>query len=449
MCALGHALDHMVGISEGDVMQIIKESQSYRRPVLITGPGIRIARHDMDEHYKERIGNDLPRHKQIVANRENATTELWGTSWSYKESQGYLEFTEEGKSTPYTDNSGGFVLTGISGRLPSNPDINNVKAAAAKCSEDYFRKLKALRTPLQGQVVLGELRETLNLLRNPFKTGTKLIEGLLTRRYNKIKIYESYLVAYNRKFSSLTERKMWETWLSKNTMKNIGDLWLEFRFGVLPLMQDIEDTMKLLASICSFDDVQTHKAYGKSEIALSEVRKWAGVYGVNQHTLHKSVDKAESIIRFGYRTKVQDSTESLRSQVSESFLNIRDVPGTAWELMPWSFFIDYFVNVGSIIESVFESQENVVWLSRCDISTLTEQAVGFAAIPIAPKIYNVRRFSPTMYQVTRRKIHRYSTPVGITPVAFSYPSSNVRLANIAALLTGFLSNSRGTKTTYR
>lgn len=411
-----------------------EQKQAFTREKILVLNGSTSRSFDSFSWTDYREGNELPNFKQAILNKENATTALSAEQWSVKAEACLLEFSEYGTSL-YSDNSGGFALSAIAGRLPSTTDAYVVSVSEARCLQRYFGKLRELRSPLQGQVLLGEIGQTVNLLRNPFKTGVKLLEGFLIKRKKQVASCRNRL--RNAKLSK-RERETLLDWLRRNA-GNVGDEWLEIRFGLLPLISDAGNLVDLLTSKCEYDDVKSYRCYGKAETAVSSQQSWSAVYGVQQLTTMTLKTVAESIIRFGYRTRVSSFDEERLRMARESFLNLRDLPSTAWELLPFSFLVDYFVNVGSIIESVFESQENVVWTSKSTVSTDCSEAYGFKALPLAQR-YVVRRFVPANCQIKRRRVIRSTQPAGIPPVTFALPRSDIKLANIAALLAGLLNS---------
>lgn len=222
---------------------------------------------------------------------------------------------------------------------------------------------------------------------------------------------------------------------------DIASLWLEFRFGVLPLMYDIQAILALIKAKANEDKVTAFKAWGVAKSNVSSVIPCSNVYGVNQMTSVIEEYKAYKYIRYGYHLRCVSAVEEQARQATEAFGNVRDLPATLWELLPMSVFIDYFVNVGSIIEATFESQENVVWTSTSSILERSVTYTTLAAVPVAPR-FVVRRFAPSRYQMKLRTVKRTSAPVLVPELVCSLPGGNIQLANISAYLASLL-NRRG------
>lgn len=375
------------------------------KDVFIESGGVTTTSQDRLLLESTRVGSELPNHRAKINSKVSATTELHAFRRTAKYVAGYFKGVDE-RGRRVQDTKFGYTLSLL---VPDPVSSALIDAAVAKCTSRYFSSLAERRRAFAGQQFVGEIRETLKLLRHPFSLGTKALSLFLIRSKKK----------------NATKR-----------LSTVGDMWLEVRFGLLPLMSDITDVMEALRSKATEERVDNLRCYGAAESSTSEVKTMSNIYGLNYVGEWQYVKKAECIIRYGYLTHLLDAHEVQMRLIQESFLNMRDIPGTAWELTPWSFFIDYFVNVGSIIEAMFESQENIIWTSKSVVRTSTSSVV-------IPRIASFNGLSKDMFlpgrcSITDRFVDRSTAPIGIPPLVFSYPSSNVRLANTAALLTGLL-----------
>lgn len=351
-----------------------------------------------------RVGTELPNYRQKILLGQDATTALTASRATAFLQNGSVRFTDpdQGGHEYYT-NKCGFTFTQV---VPGGVPGSLVSQALATALSKYYGKLSDLRAPLKGQSFVGEIGKTIKMLRQPFKEGTDMIISVFRKS-------------------------------PKRLSKAIGSSWLQLRFGLLPLISDVSEIVEMTRLQATRQNTESHRCYGAAQ--SSNTVAWTGsdIYGMNLSGTIEYTYKAESIIRFGYKTVLLDETEARLNSFQQSFLQLRDIPDTIWELTPWSFLFDYFINIGQIIEATTASQANVVWVSQSSVKTATAKLNIRAAIPVSQS-FKLVSFIPTVYQYKLRSVERTTAPPGIPPVVFSLPHSDVRLANIAALLTGFL-----------
>lgn len=361
-----------------------------------------------------RNGIEQPFHKQMIANRQGATSNMQATreTMTYSGSGITIQEFEQIGSNPdkyrhrYTqsDSRGGFTFNQVQ---PKSIGFATSKAQADALSK-YYSKVNEIQRSVQGQVMAGEIRETIQLLRSPFKQGIALLTKLMR--------------------NSSTFR---------GPVRASGDLWLQYRFGILPLMQDIEGIKQLLNKQPQKEHVGSSRVYGSSQESQIEVFSSEPVYGAVLGGTITYEQKAEVIIRFGYLHQAMGASAAVTDDFMKSFLNPRDLPSTAWELIPFSFLVDYFINVGAILESITTYTGSVVWTSISTVKTSSATLAINTCTSYNQYLYRPV-FSGGFCKRTLRTVDRTTAPPGIPPLTFSLPGSNIRLANIAALLSGLL-----------
>lgn len=112
-----------------------------------------------------------------------------------------------------------------------------------------------------------------------------------------------------------------------------SSLWLEMYFGFLPLMSDIESSIKVLS-----EPVRNPTRISGSARQIRGI-SFTGYYSVSG----SAVDSCR------YFAEVEISNPNLFLANRMGLVNPAAI---AWELVPFSFVVDWFTNVGQIIESV-------------------------------------------------------------------------------------------------
>lgn len=216
----------------------------------------------------------------------------------------------------------------------------------------FYKKLRDTQTKMSGQVFLGEAREVVRMIKSPAKALRSGIENAY-RSFSKIRI---------KRRSDPTLNKV------------LADSWLEWNFGWKPFFNDIADAAEAFESLFEKDPTEKILAIGVDEIREdlypeTNMTTW----GTDGAILRNVTDfkKVLVIYRGGVRDKRNcgldlESPDSPAKflQMQRFGLELDEFIPTAWELLPWSFLVDYFTNIGDILEAVATSTSNLTWINK-------------------------------------------------------------------------------------
>lgn len=121
-------------------------------------------------------------------------------------------------------------------------------------------------------------------------------------------------------------------------ISKISKFWLEYRYGWRPLLYDLEDIRQSIESMKELERTRYKDRVGKNW-ALSSQETWT-VSGTPRSLRSTKVD----YYKLGVRGMVAADI-----QLSKARIN---VPLTAWELVTFSFIVDWLINVGQAIEAM-------------------------------------------------------------------------------------------------
>lgn len=295
--------------------------------------------------------------------------------------------------------------------ITSSAPVSQIDAIALT---KFLKACKGAQRQFSGGVFLGELRETLHLIKNPASAFRSLITD--------------YVGACRRTSRRLSPR---------DTVKHISNQWLEFSFGMLPLLSDISDGYKALERLYFNLPTKYVSAKESRDYEVNVLTKnsalWAQYFPVLVHC------KSTGTYSRTWRGEVRLAMQGIGSPPSEALgFTIRDFIPTVYELIPYSFLVDYFTNIGDILEAASFNQADLIWNCSTSRSTVDKQ---LQVDPKAPSfisggelldwsvmpgkiVYKIQSFSRTTVP---------SGTLGIPSFGFKCPGNWSKFLNIGAL----------------
>jgi hypothetical protein len=376
-----------------------------------------------------RTGVRVPRWKEKIEKNEDATSNMSAVYDTFRYNTAYWT-TFIGP-----DSFGSTWSSIVYGPVPMNNgqlDRTIKPLTIGTSSTDNFARAKfykALRkraVQMSGPTFLGELRETMHMLHRPAQSLWSSSKG--------------YLDAISKE-----KRRNPKHWT-----KALSGLWLEYSFGWVPLLSDAKDAAAAwdrigqnpkfdIVNVSYKDTVDTTSSLGTTYD--NNVHPIGGTGNIRCRT--ESRWKQEVNVRYKAKLRSQVGMTTWDNFALFGFTPSEFVP-TAWELLPWSFLVDYFTNIGDILTSVVTSDSDVVFTVRTirtfssyygkawnDIASLK---ASLGATPCSGA------GNPVNWELNRKTIDR--AKIGAVPLPSFQLKFNLgdgQLGNIAALL----SQSRG------
>lgn len=311
-----------------------------------------------NEYRNFRTGSEDPDWRRKIALGEDATGPLTAEQTSfiyraaskietrlpydfYNESKGYDFFTGVGmlaKASVYAFSVSDF--TGTLGQIDNKALVRLYEAIREKTIQ------------FSGGTFLGEIRDTIQLIRRPAKALWSEMPKYLERLRGVRRISSPY--GRVNKLEQLN--------------KIIADLWLEWSFGVQPLLNDIKDATNALSfwqleALQPRHAVSRGKGYGERKVDASDFTyKLFTRLAVDRYKT--SVFRTRIVYRAGLTGHLSDPPQSLARLKKLVGFTWNDFVPTVWELLPWSFVVDYFTNIGDVLKCAATDTSMVKWVNR-------------------------------------------------------------------------------------
>lgn len=361
-------------------------------------------------------GSENPHWRTQIRNGGNATTVASGV-------RQFLQNPDNGRfETSYTDVNGTTsqklsghrvgALQGFSGLGISSSGA--LQIAKSKVNKFALEKLR----PTTGGVIAGELGKTLRMIKQPARA------------------IQEQLRDYFRKLKKVSPRNS-----SAQRARALSDAYLELQYGWKPLWGDIEGAWETLRRYQSRVNPETIVVSGKGEveetsspfIGTSSPLGDGGVMRVTYQDLERRVASVRITAGFRMNRYGSGGVAEALGLYPENWLP------TAWELVPYSFLIDYFTNIGKVIDSYSVVNARMIWNCATERKTFTvtrtvkPDMTWIKSWGPGAKLHEWTPAKPSV--LTRIEFSRYPLANLVPDLEFSMPGLGSRKSwNIAALL---------------
>ena len=377
--------------------------------------------------------NTLPNWRNIIAKGGNATTSLWAYKHGIEVKYANSKVTFQSRVGPGSlweskyslDSSWAnvVVLDAIGHFTSLNAAL--VGKAKAKAIQRLYQSTWSAHHQLQGGVVAGEIGKTVALIA---KTATGIRKGLFD--------YLAKAVGIRRGKGS-----------NKSKRKAIADSYLETVFGWQPLIHDCKDLAEALGRLVYESDRVRLKAFAEEEVLHSKAvgSNTFGVLYVNQH-MEETCNVKAIYKGFLQGPKYEAGSPPAERIVSMLGFDLRSFVPTLWELTPYSFLVDYFTNIGDLLQSFCTDTSGVhglwyteIWESKRTYTLNPNPATTVANLTSVYGAGNVRDISVTggagSFTIYKREVFRNA--VAMPVMVPQFPSLDLSVNqwyNVGALI---------------
>lgn len=345
--------------------------------------------------------------KMRVRQHSNATTTFDASERSISVQEGYYMSRGNLNSPPTAAGRRRYVALGVLAYTTSMPNATGISHGSAdkKVAGKWYSKVANKHSSFKAQVFAGESREA----RRMIWTRAQAILGSIN--------------PFQKRLKKRASRKR----TAKDRLKLASDSWLELQYGWKPLISDIESAHETLNNP-PLQYAKIHATESHSSTSMNGVEAQSGYLGM--YAIRSREVEKYSVKLVG---EVRCREEPTGSKLADWGLTTREFLPTLWELLPWSFLVDYFTNVGTIINAVGYAGVNMTWC--CRVQKWERSEIYSTHSFRHPFSYQAERTSisvPSYFEAKAKRVLRTAYDPPIPSLHFKVPSG-VQALNMAAL----------------
>ncbi len=296
------------------------------------------------------VGSSRPGWQDLIARHANAATNYSRTIVSnYGGGHGMVsDFNYVGGKR--------VEATGIHKVVGTVPSFSWPASQADTCSNRALarlkQKLQADTLSWDGMAPVAEVKELRGLINQTANAAQTMLKGMIAIKRGNF----------------------------RDAAARASDLWLGFNFGVKPLIHDTQDAIAAVGKSLDDDYVKRYSGRGSMHWTSRATGSSSLITRVADYTAHISHDVSVTIVA-GLHVNLTSANNYGRAD-HLGFMPSDIIP-TAWELVPYSWAVDYFANVGEYLsDSFFQPPGQTIYC--CQMTKYTQSVSTSFKVRNAP-----------------------------------------------------------------
>jgi hypothetical protein len=331
-----------------------------------------------EEKVKNRQDATLPYSRLIMPDKRGFSNSP--VSWQWKISRYYPPRTKE----LHTANLVGYVgANNLAVAVRNWKPTLVTDRIRSECKLAFLSKVREITTPWSGGVFLGELKELVS--------G---IKGLGGRIFNQSLSFRSRA----RHQARLYRRK------PARLLADLEDMYLSWTYGVAPLLGDVGSYYQAVQQLYhNAVEVPVIVTIPAENLVKGVSYKYSGASGSIQ-VRGVGWMEARASVRIVGSVKSQISGPMLEKALSLGGFQLTDFVPTLYELLPYSFLVDYFSSMGDVVNGYFTDTRGLVYCSQTERLTVKGLGTYFGApsqvgyfkcvqFPVIPSVRKISKLS--------------------------------------------------------
>ena len=323
-------------------------------------------------------------YRRVISTGGNATTDLSFTGFEYSQTPSYF------RNKAYrTSDQGDKRLSVASGNaiqvsLPNAAYTADTTSAQNRALSNFYSNLAAVDTSFKGMVFGGEIMETLKMLRHPFQSLRRGISD-----------YLDYVGNVGRRLP----RQMRPSFVRRT--------WLEYSYGWAPLISDCGNAVDAFYKSRTVHPIfQMVRGFGTDSKLTDDTASF--INGVNGQFVSGRVRETSTSQVKCYGIYHSTGNGLSRSAAQWGFRPAEFIP-TIYELIPYSFLVDYFSNVGKVIESWSYRSIGASWIAETIVKSNVREYGAYQTTytqPFGSTYTYENQANPGSAKIARKDIQR-------------------------------------------
>jgi hypothetical protein len=301
--------------------------------------------------------------KTLVSRGISATTRFVAEQRLFTYTPGYFSFRMLCKPTnnyAYHEEEGNLSqsLSTILD-LPSSPSSTISQSALAQAIQGAWRDARQKQGAFKGSTFMAELRDTIRGIRNPARGMRRGIDD-----YHKAARRNARRANNGRSLPRSSDEFRRLGGPRRDAISRaLSDTWLEHAFGWVPLANDIGDAVIAGVRLSRRQPRVRFHGYGEEELNPNVLETNVS-FGSSPWSMRwtTSLLQHHSVRIYGAVRLELDSPGA--SAFEEYGFTPKDFAPALWEAIPYSFLVDYFSNVGDVVNALSFPKTDIAWCAR-------------------------------------------------------------------------------------
>ncbi len=237
-------------------------------------------------------------------------------------------FTDGGYSPGYPTKEADFSLS-------SQPKFANLRDAAYNRA---YERLRAQVLDTAGWAEnIAQINQSRKMVVESAEAISRVVQSLRRGRFDDalrvmVRVHEH-------------RRRKWRKVMPEgvSVSKKVAENFLAFEYGIKPMISDVQDSLKILLA-----DPPEKMARGRSSERIQKLVRGGGSFGSNPKYSYASNELIDGWVTLTCRSAFRVTSPNL---LLANQLGLIDL-ALPWKLIPFSFIVDWFINVEQVISSM-------------------------------------------------------------------------------------------------